>query len=380
MENKDQDIQILSSADREAPQVMYSSTKEAASDEISLKDLILRLKRVFNYLFSKKWVILLSIFFGALLGLIYANYKKPVYLATTTFVLESGEAGGGSLGQYAGIASMVGIDLGGGGGGIFQGDNILELYKSRMMIEQTLLSAAVIDGKNQLLIDRYLDFSNKRKKWLNKPELSKLNFNSLPATFSRLQDSIIGETVKDIKRNYLTVGKPDKKLSIINVEVKSIDEAFAKIFNEQIVNKVNDFYIQTKTKKSLENVTILQQKTDSVRAVMNGAIYSAASVSDATPNLNPTRQVQRTAPIQRSQFSAETNKAILSELLKNLEMSKMSLRKETPLIQVLDQPVFPLEKEEVGKATGVILGGALMALLTTLFLVGRRIYMKIMSS
>ena len=60
--------------------------------------------------------------------------------------------------------------------------------------------------------------------------------------------------------------------------------------------------------------------------------------------------------MQRSQFNAETNKSILSELVKNLEMSKISLRKETPLIQVVDRPIFPLEKDRFGKVKGLVLG------------------------
>src|SRR5690606_27628587 len=146
----------------------------------------------------------------------------------------------------------------------------------------------------------------------------------------RLQDSVLGRIVEAIDRNYLEVSKPDKNLSIIEVKVQAKDEAFAKVFNNEIVKTVNDFYVQTKTKKSLENLAILQHQTDSVKVVLEGAIYSTAATLDATPNLNPTRQVLRT-PVQRSQFSAEANRAILMELIKNLEMAKMALRKETPL-------------------------------------------------
>ena len=373
MEEKSQ-IEKYSYSAPSAGQAAGRDTKARVDDEISLKEIILKLREWWRYLLSKWLVILIAGIIGGLIGLAYAFYKKPVYTATTTFVLESGDGGGASLGQYAGIASMVGIDLGGGGGGIFQGDNIIELYKSRTMIEKTLLTEIEYKNEKQLLIDRYIEFNKLREKWTDKPELKNVQFKSQAEGFNRIQDSILGETVKDINKSYLTVGKPDKKLSIIKVEVKSKDETFAKVFNEQIVKNVNDFYVQTKTKKSLENVAILQQKTDSVRAVMNGAIYAAASVSDATPNLNVTRQVQRAAPIQRSQFTAETNKAILGELVKNLEMSKMALRKETPLIQVIDKPILPLEKNKFGILAGIIIGGILFGFLTLLVLFIRKIF------
>ncbi len=347
-------------------------------DEISLKELILKIQEWWKYLLSK-WIIILIVgLLGGAIGLWYAILQKPVYTATTTFVLESGDGGGGSLGQYAGIAAMAGIDIGGGGGGIFQGDNIIELYKSRTMIQKTLLSEIDVNGKRQLLIDQYIDFNQLRQAWAEKPELADIQFKRNLKPFTRIQDSIVGMMVNDINKNYLIVAKLDKKLSIINVEVKANDEVFAKVFNEQIVKNVNDFYVQTKTKKALENVAILQQKVDSVGAVMNDAIYTAAAVSDATPNLNMTRQVQRAAPMQSSQFTAETNKAILGELVKNLEMSKMSLLKETPLIQVVDEPVFPLDKEGFGKRRGVIFGGLMGGFLIVTLLLAKKYFNEIM--
>lgn len=347
--------------------------------EISLKEIFLELSIWLRYLLSKWIIIVVFGILGSGVGITYAYFKKPVYSAVTTFVLEDDQSNGGGLGSIAGIASMAGLDLGGSGGGIFQGDNIIQLYKSRRMIEKTLFSSADFEEKRQLLIDRYIEFNELRENWKEKEELKNINFANADSLISRgchltrLQDSIVGVIVDNINKDYLKVAKLDKKLSIIKTEVVAKDEAFAKAFNEKIVQNVNDFYVQTKTKKSAENVYILQQKTDSVRRVMNGEIFSAARVADATPNLNPTRSTQRAAPIQRSQFSAETNRAILTELVKNLELSKMALRKETPLIQVVDEPVFPLSREKLGKLKGAILGGFLFGFLTVLFLVIRKV-------
>lgn len=352
-------------------------------DGISLKDLMLKFLEWYHHLLTKWVVILLCGMLGGILGLVYAAFKKPVFTATTTFVLEERDKGG-ALGQYAGIASIVGIDMGGGTDGIFQGDNIMELYKSRKMIEKTLLTEAKIGGRSQLLINRYIEFNRLREEWSDQPMLKNISFKELidleaDDMSMRVRDSILASIVYDINKNFLSVERPDKKLSIIKAEVKSVDESFAKAFNEAIVRNVNDFYIQTKTKKSLENVSILQRKTDSVRAVMNGAIYSAVAIADATPNLNLTRQVQRIAPAQRSQFSAEANRAVLTELVKNLEMSKISLHKETPLIQVIDRPIFPLNKTEIGLLRGILGGSFLATLIVVVLLIARRTLLLIWS-
>jgi hypothetical protein len=350
-------------------------------EDVSLKELILGIGRWYRYILYK-WLIIIGVAaLCAVLGIVLALFMKPYYIAKTTFVLESGENGGG-LGQYAGIASMVGLDVGGNGGGIFQGDNIIELYKSRRMIEKTLLSEVDVDGEKKLLIDLFIEFNGLRKSWSKDEKLRNIQFDHINKNSLldvRLQDSILGAFVNQINKEYLDVSKPDKKLSLIEVDVKSNDEFFAKCFNDEIVANVNDFFVQTKTKKSMDNIAIIQNKVDSVRLIMNGAISTSAQVADATLNLNPSRQVQRIAPMQRSQFTAETSKAMLSELVKSLEMAKIGLLKETPLIQVVDHPILPLEKKGFGKTKGVIYGGLLGGFLTTLVLTFRYVLKRILA-
>jgi hypothetical protein len=45
-------------------------------------------------------------------------------------------------------------------------------------------------------------------------------------------------------------------------------------------------------------------------------------------------------------------------------MAKVTLRKETPLIQVIDTPVLPLQKERFGKAKGILAGFLTVLVLT----------------
>lgn len=350
------------------------------NDEMSLKELVFKAREWWNYLLSKWLIIVCFGLLGSTSGFVYAYLNKPIYTATTTFVLEEGEKASGLGGSLGGLASMAGIDLSGGGGGIFQGDNILQLYKSRTMIEKTLFTKVNINGKDELLIDRYIDFNKLRKAWSKSQNLKMITFDEPTfqnRKFTRIQDSIIGVIATDINNNFLSVIKPDKKLSIIQANVRSKDEVFAKNFNDAIVKNVNDFYVQTKTKKSTDNIRILQHKTDSVRLVMNNSIYSAVAIADATPNLNPTKQVQRMVPAQKSQFSAETNKAALTSLIQNLEMSKIALLKDTPLIQVVDAPIYPLKMDKIGKTKGVLFGGILSGFIILFFLIVKRIYNKI---
>ncbi len=342
----------------------------------SMKNLILTIREWIVYLFPKWYLILVFGILGAGVGFWNAKSKKSIYTATTTFVLEN--AGATQSSPYAGIAASLGVNLGGSqGGGIFVGENILELYRSRSMITKVLLSIDTFGGKPQMLIDRYIEFNKLDEYWNKSPLLKNIKFTPTntyeqPA-LQLLHDSIIGNIVKDIGTNQLDIGKIDRKLSVIYIKVNSPDELFAKSFNRYLVKTVNAFYLYTKTKKSIENVAILQKKTDSIYGIIKGSVSQAAAVADATPNQNPTRMAQRLVPIQNAQSRVEVNSGILGQLVQNLELSKIALQKETPLIQIVDEPILPLDKESASKLVSLIIGGLLGGLLIVLFLIVRRL-------
>ena len=349
----------------------FLSANAGETDEISLKDLILKISEWWKYLLSKWIIILVAGLIGGALGLAYSYSKRPIYKAELSFALED-EKGGG-LGGAAGFASLVGIDIDGGGGGAFSGDNLLELMKSRSMVQKALLTEIENNGKKQTLAEFYIEYNELRDQWKNKPELNAVHFlaDADPAKFTRTQDSLLGIFHKSLITENLAVNKVDKKLSIIAVNVSSENETFSKYFTEILVKEVSDFYIETKTIKSVKNLAILQHQTDSVRRALNSAITGVASSVDANPNANRARQILQ-APSQRRQVDVQANVAILTELVKNLEISKVSLRKEIPLIQVIDRPILPLEMEKFGKLNGLILGGFLGGFLIIIFLLSKK--------
>jgi uncharacterized protein involved in exopolysaccharide biosynthesis len=120
------------------------------------------------------------------------------------------------------------------------------------------------------------------------------------------------------------------------------------------------------------NMAILQKQTDSIRGELNSAITGVAVSNDNTFNLNPALNVRR-APTARRQVDVQANTAILTELVKQTEMAKVTLRKETPLIQILDSPIFPLKKDKVGKLKGIVFGGFIAWFFLSLFLIAKKL-------
>lgn len=355
---------------------MTDTLQNKQSDEISLKDVLLRLQGWYRYLL-KKWIIIVIVgLAGAGLGLTYSLMQKYSYVAELTFVLEEGKSN--PLSAYMGLASQFGIDLGGSGNtGVFQGDNIMEFLKSRLMVEKTLLSPVIWEGKEMTLADLYIKFNEFEEAWAKNPDMKGLSYPlGLPRSkFTRKQDSVLNIIQGTVVKKHLDIGKIDKKLSFISVKCTSFNEIFSKRFTERLVKEATDFYVNTKIGRSKINVDKLQLSADSLELLLNRKTYLLAAAQDV--NQNPARQVASVSTDVQSRDKLVLQ-TMYGEVIKNLELSKMAMAQETPVVQVVDTPILPLKREKFGKLKGLILGGFLGGFLIVGFLIMRRAFSEIM--
>lgn len=338
------------------------------NNDYSVRDLLVLLKNTCKFLFSR-WKIILSIAaFSGFVGGFLAYKKQVQYVATVSFALEDEKNTGSNL---MGFASQFGFDLSSSGGGVFSGANLIELMKSRMVVEKALLKTVDYNGRKISLADLFIEYNGLREQWEKDKSLSTISFtnDSKREKFDIIKDSIFGLFYNDIMKKSLKVSQPDKKISIIVVDVKSKNEKFSKFFAEMIVEVVSDLYIEIKSKKAKSNLEILQHQTDSVRNELNAAISGVAVAGDNTFNLNPALNVRRIPSIRR-QVDVQTNSAILTQLIQNLELAKVTLRKETPLIQVIDKPIFPLKKVKPSTLMSAVLYSVVGGMFVCIFLIG----------
>lgn len=334
--------------------------KDKFSD-ISIIDLIDRINFCIRFLITrwKKLTIICLIAF--LLGVGYSFTKTPVYTAEMIFVAEADNDN--QLKGYASIASQFGFNLGGGGGGgAFEGDNLLELLKSKNIVFKTLLSPA--NNKN-LFIDLYLKNNKINKNWAEDTILNKVKFNQIQTLNGRVEDSILLKVYKSITEGSLEISRNDKKLNFIDLKYSDFDEEYAKDFLTSLLQNASDYYIDYKSKKSKQNVDILQRQTDSVMNELHGSVSDINVMGDF--NVNPIKQQSKTK-IQFKQIDQQIDAALYTELLKNLELAKITLRKETPLIQVIDAPMLPLKKVRTGKFISGMLFSICAFIFTSLYM------------
>ena len=269
-----------------------------------------------------------------LMGLLIGILNPKKYEAEVVIAIEDDDSSG-----WQNLLQQFGIDVGGNNpGGIFKGESLVQLFMTRTQMERTLLREAEFEpGKREIIANRYL----KTSKLSKKDEFKGVQFTSNRSEFTPLQDSLLYLIYKDVSKSCLDVSKPDQKLSIIHVNVKHQDKFLAQTLALETVWNTSDFYIELLTKKARNNLKILERESDSVRRMVNKNMLSSALQSDDYLNIN-----QQVLKIDQNKnlVDLQINVSLYGELIKNVKLAEIGIRKETPLIQIVDTPQFPLEK------------------------------------
>lgn len=335
-----------------------------SESEITIENLVQNFKKWFFFILKKWWLITIIGSIGAVLGFWYASTDRAKYESRLTFALDDGgaESGGGA----SGLAAQLGLTIG-GGNNFFSGENILEIMKSRRIVENVLLTADTIEGKNATLIEHFYNFKKDPKD--TETLLTKMNVH-FPVgedrnKFTYLQDSILLITANEFSTKYISAQKPERKLDIYEVKVTSLNEQFTKIFTDCIVQETTDFYTELRIKKSKTTLDILEQRVATMKGNLSHSITAYSSIQDA--NLNPAFAAAR-APLQKQQADMQVYGAAYGEMFKNLEVARFQYLKEIPLLQIIDNADYPMVRIKMSKLITAIKGGLLFTFLIILLI------------
>lgn len=337
----------------------------------SLSSLLLTtLKTYLAYLRTKIVLILGVTTLGALLGLTYVSIKPIKYTARSSFVVEDSKSLGGS-GLMGAISGQLGPELLGalGGSNLLSGENIIELAKSRSLLRKTFLTS--YDGSAVSLADRYASSLKLKEDWLDSRKVGvKVDFSLTKKKYSRLEDSLLNTLIDRVIKKDIEVFKPDRRLSLFEVNITMRDEQLASLFCKRLLSMTSDLYINAKTKRIKGNISRLQHLADSLQRYANQRVRSTAQSNFKMLDLNPQyyeQEVESTINTREESLSG----MIYAEVLKNLEISKASLLQETPTIQLVDTPETPLPSNLIEWYEGLIyglLGGLFASIFLYVFL------------
>lgn len=348
-------------------------------DEISLRDLILKLKSFVQELFLN-WKILA---FCILVAMGYQAYKyftfEPLYPAKITFSVDEDE--GGSAQGLTGILGQFG--LGSVRPSRYNLDKILALSKSRRVIEQTLFFKFELDGKNDFLANhmiREYKLSASNEEGSTGKDAFSFTHDSI-AAFDRTENEmlmtlygfIIGPP-NDPKKALISADY-NEDTNIMSLDVSTRDETLSLMLAHQMFKSLSDYYINKAIEKQLKTYKVVSAKKDSVLTVLKGTEYQLANFKDSHRGL-----LLRTDQISELRLQREITalSAMYAEVLKNTEVADFSLKNKMPFIQIIDAPLSPIQPTQVSLLRKLLIGLLIGGVVGSVFVIGRRILKDIM--
>jgi hypothetical protein len=337
--------------------MMENPTKEY----YTLEEVLGNARSYIALLFRKWYLVTMALVIGGLIGLGLFFLQKPKYEAECTFILE--EKQGGFGGGLSGIANQFGLDIGGmSGGGMFAGDNIIEILTSKVILQKVLLSSIDSVKGSTTLADLYLDFTGLKGQWANHTMLGQVNYHNVRnvSQLNVVQDSVLNIAYADVVKKHLFVERISKKGSIMSVRVVGENPVFARLLVQRLVLESRNYYVNVKTSVASANVSRLQRKADSLSRLLNNKTYQVAQVQ--LNDLNPAlREYQ--VPVEVANRDKTIIGGLYTEVVKNLEIAKTTLMLQTPVIEVLDVPSLSLYDNKKGKIFFCVIGSFICAVL-----------------
>ena len=329
--------------------------------EIEIRDIIITLKEIKQELISRSFKIGLFVFLFSLTAVLINFFQDSRYKAELSFVVEDKQKST-PLSSVSGLASQFGFDFFSSSNSTFSQANIMELLKSRGVISKTLLRS----NNKKLFIQNYISMYNLDSDWKNNKDLEGITFKN---QIDIKHDSIITMIWEKIIEDDISVEIKNDETDIIYLSFKSKEEKFAKLFSENLIDEMSSMYIEYQTKQSTNTIDFLQNRADSVFYELEQAEEEFARVKDINQRIIKASGRLKELQLMRS---VEVLSTMYLELVKNIEISKLTLLNQTPIIQVIDRPTLPLEDTKLSTFLVFFISFVLSFLISVFYFVFRK--------
>lgn len=295
------------------------------------QDAEIDLGELWRAVWAGKLTIIAISFIFAVASIFFALSKSDVYKASAILAPVSAESGAGGLaalaGQFGGLASMAGINLGGGGGD--KTALALEILKSRSFIEKFIskheLLIPVMSGEDwdmatdTLMLDDEL-YDQVNNKWIREVKPPKRNEPSSWEAYNEFS-------------KLLSVSQ-DKATSMITIEIEFFSSTMAQQWLTWLISDVNDFMREEDQKEAQDSIDYLTKQLENIQVTTMETVFYQ----------------------------------LIEEQTKNMMLTKV---KAEYVLKTIDPPQVPDEKSGPKRALIVVLGTMLGGILSVLIVLIR---------
>jgi len=317
-------------------------------DEISLKDILAEIK-LWIVLAKKNffWLLIMAVLGGSA-GLAYAWFSKPTYEANLTFIIKRNDLAGAAS-SLGGLSALLGGGTNSAGNSM---ERIIELAGSERVVGEALLSAAWVNGREDLLVNHFIQLNKMAETWEDDTVLNKGVKFTPTTTFENLeykQRKALKQLTQLVVSDKEGAGKPllsrefDKNSAIIKFSVKYTNEDFAIALTQAVYTRLVIFYTQEALVGTSSNVAVLKTKVDSIKNALYATQKSAAQKSDQALGL-----ILQGDRVDQKSLAVKENMLTLmyGEAQKNLETLSFMQYTTRPIFTIIDEPFAPIKPKQ----------------------------------
>lgn len=356
-------------------------------------------------IWRQKWLVLISTAISFVVGVAFALFWPRTFEAVAT-VFPMSSSSSSTLSEYAGLATLAGINLPTTSGGNNPGKTVNALLGSRLLVEKlvadlSLLEVIAVGGKNSEERSRNLvNMLRKSLKYREDPKTGviSVSFELADAALAQrltnhlltILDTLLveksfttnrkkqeqlgrqireqGSKLSDYQRQMAEFQKETTLLNPTAQAGKAVD-AYITMIQQKMELELQLATAQTSYSSDNPRVTLLQtqiknleSQIDTVKNQVNGDL---PSLKMAPENMIRYQNLARDLEIATK---------IYAGLLASLEQSKLENDKDQVYIEVLDKALLPIEgkpSRSIVVAGATVLGGVL-SILVVLLIVGLR--------
>uniref|UniRef100_UPI00404889B9 Wzz/FepE/Etk N-terminal domain-containing protein n=1 Tax=Algoriphagus sp. TaxID=1872435 RepID=UPI00404889B9 len=336
---------------------MTDNTPSNSEDEIDLRDLIIPLWK------ARKQILTTALVF-AMLGGIIGFLTPATYTASSTFLPQTSQAGGGLSGSLGGLASLAGINLNAPTAG---GDIPPSMYATVLASEP--FRKRILDAKF----------------WVNGDSVTYRNYleNQPSSALGTIQEYTIGlpgKLIGALSSSEEAKGGPDdsglqplsdqefklhnalagkitiannKKEGVVTLSIVERDPLIAAQVAKVTEEVLQDWIIEHKVKNAKAQYDFIEKQFETKQKEFFSIQDQLAGYMDRNQNVLSASYLTR---LERLQAEFDLVNTVYSELGKQKEQAAIQLSKDTPTFSILDPVKVP--KEKTGPRKSIYVFGA----------------------
>ncbi|MBR9921808.1 MAG: hypothetical protein GYB31_13290 [Bacteroidetes bacterium] len=328
----------------------------------------------------KNWKLIgLIVLACVIVSILRAKFTKATFQADLSFMVNEDE--GGKLSGLSTVLEDIGLGIGGAASSEYNLEKIMELMRSRRILEASLLERGEVNGREDIFANHIIEIYELHKEWdRNKPRLKGLIFTHDSIPLLTVQEN----TGLQVLYKMLLGSKGEPPLlkseildmpAILELTLTTRNEDLSYKLLKAIYSKLSDFYIEKTVEKQRETYQLVSHEADSIRDVLADKEFQLATFEDQNQSLVTKRSQLRKDRLEREILILS---AMYGEAAANEEVAKFTLRKRTPFIQSIDIPRPPLKRIKPSLSSSFVKGLLAGLILGVVFVIGRLVYRETM--